>query len=349
MKKTMIICLGILLAINACNNKTENTQRNKPLPSENNGQSGKESPVINTEKPQDLEKLKSEKMKGEIKRYFSNLSKGNYQEASQSFAAKVDQWITIKNTTPQAIMTEARRFLSTKNGVRYTPNLTNPVFKENKAKVVVRQQWAGYDTILEVWLEFDKNFKIKSYKEGKIIRKLSGKAIELEALLQKTPKVSLPYEISDVNLSLPEVEESLDSLEMTILGVDDFTPTPGLVNDFYSIGYFEVNERVTAVLYCYNYAVLYYLRLALLDRYSGKLISSDELSAWGTPLGGTLYVAEYTSGTISIDTKGYIVSEWSRSETIRATNKTTTSTGEYRCQILPNGKIKKLTKGRLDY
>ncbi|OJJ14436.1 hypothetical protein BKI52_42395 [marine bacterium AO1-C] len=336
MKK--ILYLVILWMLTACEQTPKNSQNNHTASTKKVNQSGKASPHINSKK---LKSLTSKKAVDVIKNYFDHLNQGNYEAASQSFAAKVDQWITVKNTSPKIISNEARRFLGAKKGVKYTPDVNKMVWKENTAQIVVRQQWAGYDTTLEVWLEFDKDLKIKSYKEGRIIKRRSPKLAQLEALIQKIKKVSFPFEMNGAYLWAADSTKSLSVAEMKMFGVDDYIETPE--NQFFHIGYFTVFNNIVGIVYCYRYRELHYVRLATFNRLSGKLIDMNDIGFWGHDHVGRAYADRSQHGTLFIDEE-LIVNKWEFVETIKETNKTTKSSGEERFEIMRNGAIKDLKK-----
>ncbi|GAB4409773.1 MAG: hypothetical protein OHK0053_36580 [Microscillaceae bacterium] len=145
-----------------------------------------------------------------LQNYFDNLSQGDYEAAAQSFAEKVNLWITIENTKPAAIAKEAKRFLSSKKNVAYTLLSDTYVQHGNLARVQVRQQWAGYDTTVEIELLFDKAAKLISYYERKVLKKAGNPRVaDLEAYLKKLTKEQLPFEsygegddMSDLGLKL---------------------------------------------------------------------------------------------------------------------------------------------------
>ncbi|NJL13782.1 MAG: hypothetical protein HC913_12790 [Microscillaceae bacterium] len=80
----------------------------------------------------------------------------------------------------------------------------------NLARVQVRQQWAGYDTTVEIELLFDKAAKLISYYERKVLKKAGNpKVADLEAYLKKLTQEQLPLEyygegddMSDLGLKL---------------------------------------------------------------------------------------------------------------------------------------------------
>lgn len=338
MKKAVIFSFGILCVVVACQSKTENTQTKSSSSSKKKSQSNQNLPKI------DSGATDLDQMMGTIKHYFNSLNQGKYQEASQNFAPKVKQWITIKNTTPQAIASEAQRFLSIKQGVKYTPDFKGifaDLSKENKVRLAVRQQWVNYDTTLEVWLEFDENFKIKSHKEGKILKKLAPKVARLEALLEKIKKVSFPFETNGVDLWAADSSKSLSSEEMKMFGEEYYEETA--MNQFFHIGYFTIHQDIVGVIHCYRYRELYYVRLATFGRTSGKRIDIQDIAFWGHDHVGRAYAERHQDGTLFIDEE-LIVNKWEFVETVRETNKTTKSGGEQRFEIRRNGVIKKVTK-----
>ncbi|OJJ14437.1 hypothetical protein BKI52_42400 [marine bacterium AO1-C] len=340
MKRTATFYLLILLALGACKDQSEQTKQSNKSPIRERIPSSEESPIIDSKKSGNSEKLKTKKAIGGIKNYFEYLNRGNYEAASKSFAAKVNQWITIKNTTPRVIAAEAKRFLSSQKGVKYTPYLKDVVLNENTTKVVVRQQWAGYDTTLEVWLEFDKDLKITAYKEGKVLKKLSVEAARLEALIQKNKKGSLPLKISDETISFDVV---LNRAEVETLGVKNYEQQISIgARSFYGIAYFELNKSLMGILYCNQYGTINHIKLAMFNRQSGKFIDSDTIVSWGYEMVGTLYYVGRYSGTISIDKWGKIISDEKSTQTVRKTGETTIHTGVHIFKIMRNGEIKSL-------
>jgi len=147
-----------------------------------------------------------------INGYYEGLSKGDYEAATSNFSKKTAQWITLKNTNPKAIATEARRFLGKKKDVNYTVNEKSLTLHGNIASIQVRQQWTGYDTTVEVEIMFDKDAKIVSYIERKVLKKLKSTSTNnLTAYLKKLPEKKLPFQYSY------EDTESISELGMKIL------------------------------------------------------------------------------------------------------------------------------------
>lgn len=72
----------------------------------------REEPTLNKESTQEKH---TKKVKGIINQYCEYLSHEQYLNIENLFAAHVDQYITMKNTTAKIIAQEADRFLSTKS------------------------------------------------------------------------------------------------------------------------------------------------------------------------------------------------------------------------------------------
>lgn len=63
------------------------------------------------------------KLKEVVKAYCKALTNGEYKAAGNLFAPKVDRWILKKNTSPEFIVKESERFLSTKKNVNYSADV----------------------------------------------------------------------------------------------------------------------------------------------------------------------------------------------------------------------------------
>ncbi|EAY30383.1 hypothetical protein M23134_08212 [Microscilla marina ATCC 23134] len=262
-----------------------------------------------------------------VKSYFANLTNGNYEAAAQdNFAPSVDQWITMKNTHPKAIATEAKRFLSTKTDVKYTPNLAGIVLKDNKARVVVRQEWKGYDTTLEVWLEFDNSVKIKSYKEGKIFKMKIVKPSALEAYLSKIKKFEYPVNVNSQQYS---TFKAMDKSGLNLLIKDAIEG-----ENFQNIGYFEISSDLVGILYIRGYRSSQSIVLNTFNRKSGKAVAIEVVGFMG---GGHMMAGYNQACDITIQANGKISNTWHSTTSGQEMGEQ----GASFYQITPNGQIVK--------
>lgn len=193
--KYALVCAFAMLT--ACDSGKK--EKAKDLPTENKTVTEKEDKAEDKQEQasSDVEEAQTNALKT-IKGYFESLTAGKYEVASDNFSKKVVQWITIKNTTPQAIAKEAKRFLSSKKEVKYTVDEESFRMFGNSASVQVRQQWTGYEANVEVEISFDKAYKMFSYIERKAVfkKQKSTPVAGLEALLKKLPKKSLPFDMN---------------------------------------------------------------------------------------------------------------------------------------------------------
>lgn len=153
MKK--LIWIYILCCICACGGGDKN---------EGNIKTEEQGETINTEN-------REEKIKAIISNYCNILNSGNYKNISLVFADQVSQYITMKNTNPDAIATEVNRFLSTKKQVKYSADMTKLNIEHNIATVPITMNWEGYESKVQVKINFDGEYKIVSYLEEKILKK----------------------------------------------------------------------------------------------------------------------------------------------------------------------------------
>jgi hypothetical protein len=198
--------LACLLACGGGEKKTEKesaketkTETEKPSEKEDTAES----------KPSALDEQALQSIKG----YFDGLNEGDYEKASNNFTKKVVQWITLKNITPQAVAKEAKRFLSTKKGVKYTLKDESFSLHGTTAFFQVQQQWAGYDATVTIEASFDKTGKIFSYIERKASFKTRNTNVSnLEAYLKKLPQRKLP-----IQFNTGESDKELSDLGLKVL------------------------------------------------------------------------------------------------------------------------------------
>lgn len=331
-------CLLIVL-LWSCGGKSDKPTDNtsQPTNTESNNSSTEKSVTTPQKKEEedsqgpmgkyDAPDAKTTKVVNVVKSYFANLTSGNYEAAAQdNFAPSVDQWITMKNTNPAAIAKEAGRFLSTKTDVKYTPNLAGIVLKGDKARVVVRQEWKGYDTTLEVWLEFDENTQIKSYKEGKIFKMKIVKPSSLEGYLSSIKKFGYPINVSSDQYSTFK--------KMGSNGLDLLIKDAIEGENFQNIGYFEINSNLVGILYIRGYRSSQSIVLNTFNRKSGKAIATEVVGFMG---GGHVMAGYNQSCSVDINASGKVHNTWH----------STTGGGQMgeqgasQYQITPNGQILK--------
>lgn len=336
MKKYLILIFLATTFLWSCGNQTneqtDNTSNivNTKTPKENTNTSNNKEDGDSQGTDSDNQKPDetTTKVVNVVKSYFGNLTTGNYRAAAyDNFAASVDQWITMKNTNPKAIAAEAKRFLSTKKNVKYTPNLAGIVFKNNKARVVVRQEWKGYDTTLEVWLMLDKDTKIVSYKEGKIFKMKTVKPSAMEDYLTQTKTLSYPITVSS------QQYDSFKNMGKSGLNLLIKDAIDG--ENFQNIGYFKVNADLIGILYVRGYRSSQSIVLDIYNRKSGKAISSEVVGFMG---GGHVVSGYDQSCVTTIEPNGNITNNWTTVSTA-ADGSTQTESGVARYQITPNGQI----------
>ncbi|OJJ21266.1 hypothetical protein BKI52_11925 [marine bacterium AO1-C] len=312
---------------NSSNNST-NTQDSatQHTTTTNSSNTGTEQPSGDDEKPDDATTNAVTTVKG----YFEGLTNGDYEAAASNFANKVDLWITIKNTTPKAIATEAKRFLSTKENVKYTPNLAGMAFKDNKARVVVRQEWKNYDVTLEVLLELDDAAKIKSYKEGKIYKMKIVKPSALEAYLSKISQFNYPVKVSSSQFS--------NFKDMGIEGKQLLIGESFPGENFQDVGYFNISGDLVGILHVRGYRSSQEFILGVFNRKSGKMLSLQSIGF----MGGSHVLSGYnTSCNIEINNDGSIVNNWNNTEKSPIDGSIKKSSGQTLFQVTPNGQIKR--------
>lgn len=292
----------------------------------NNSNKGTEQPSGDDEKPDNATTLAVETVRG----YFGGLTEGNYEAAANNFADQVDLWITMKNTNPKAVAAEAKRFLSTKENVRYTPNLAGMAFKDNKARVVVRQEWKNYDVTLEVLLVFDQAGRIKSYKEGKIYNMKIVKPSALEAYLSKVKPLNYPVQVSSSQFSS---FKNMGTEGQRLLIGESF---PG--ENFQDVGYFNINGDLVGVLHIRGYRSSQEFILGVFNRKSGKMLSLQSIGFMG---GGHVLSGYNTSCNIEINQDGSIVNSWNTTEKSPVDGSIKKTSGQTQFQVTPNGQIKR--------
>lgn len=271
---TKLILFVVLFSFWSCGDKKQESTSENKNDSENPETENNDNKKKELEKPEET----AENALKSIKSYFESLTGGNYEKASESFAENVKQWITIKDTDPKAIAKEAKRFLSSKNDVKYTLNIPSFLFNDNKASVIVSQDWAGYHATLEVLLEFDTNAKIISYEEGKIfdLKKVNTNAKGLEKFLKNTPKLSLPAKIeSTVYGDYKEIQEE----DRNFLGLELFNVMAPELYQY--VGYFDLKSNKVGIIYSYVYRTSVLYTLVVFDKKTGKLLSREEIGSAG--------------------------------------------------------------------
>lgn len=341
MKKYLIaLSLLVMILVSSCEggNKVENNNTNaaNTQDSANNtanegsqdANTGTSSEASDEQKPDDA----TNKAVAAVKNYFDNLSSGNYEAAANgSFANEVDLWITMKNTNPKAIATEAKRFLSTKEEVKYTPNLAGMFFNANKGRVVVRQEWKNYDVTLEVLLEFDENTKIKSYKEGNIYKMKVVKPSALDTYLSKITKMEYPVKVASNQFSSFK-KMGTEGKQLLIRGAIEG-------ENYQDVGYFSINDALVGIVYIRGYRSYQDFILRVFDRTSGKMLSLQSIGSMG---GGHVMMGYNTECEVTIAQDGSIVSNWNTTERNPMDNSVKKSSGSHRYQITPDGRIKRL-------
>jgi len=336
MNKHLLWCLLLALGLWACSGDKPSNENNHSnnASKQNSGQDstnqnkaankGTEQPSGDDETPDDATTLAVETVRG----YFGGLTAGNYEAAASNFADQVDLWITMKNTNPKAVAAEAKRFLSTKENVRYTPNLAGMAFKDNKARLVVRQEWKNYDVTLEVLLEFDNAAKIKSYKEGKIYKMKVVKPSALEAYLSKINSLNYPVQVSSTQFSN---FKNMGAEGKRLLINESF---PG--ENFQDVGYFNVSSDLVGILHIRGYRSSQEFILGVFNRKSGKMLSLQSVGFMG---GGHVLSGYNTTCNIAVDKNGSIVNNWVTTERSPVDGSIKKSSGQTQFQITPNGQI----------
>lgn len=298
------------------NNSSDNNQGN------NSGSSSEDE-----QKPDDATTKAVKTVMG----YFDGLTDGDYEAAASNFADQVALWITIKNTNPKAIATEAKRFLSTKENVKYTPNLAGMAYKDSKARVVVRQEWKNYDVTLEVLLEFDENTKIKSYKEGKIYKMKIVKPSALQAYTSKISQLTYPIKVTSGQFSS---FKDMGAEGQRLLIGESF---PG--ENFQDVGYFDMGNNLVGILHIRGYRSSQEFILGVFNRTSGKMLGLQSVGFMG---GGHVISGYSTICEVSIAKDGRIVNKWNTSERSPIDGSVKKTNGQTVYQITPVGSIERV-------
>lgn len=328
---TLILCI-LLLSFGSCGgNKEESTNDNQ---ANTNNQEVEQNNAKSIEQPAEraIQAFKT------IQSYFEGLTKGEYQKAAKSFAPQVKKWITMDNTNPKAIAKEAARFLSSKENVKYTLNVPSFNFVENKATVIVSQDWEGYHATLEVLLEFDEDANIISYKEGQILdlKKQTADASTLAKLLKNSSKWTLPIKIKSVEF---DDYKKMSAQDLAFLNLKPYSD--GMYQETYNhLGYFSFGESKVGLIYAYIYrsSVIYFL--TIFDKNTGEIIANESIGSAG---GGHVMFGYNSHCETSISTEGKI-KVYGESGTINPeTSKfTIENSGTTTWQITATGNIKLL-------
>lgn len=308
-------------------NNSTNTESSNSKKTENTSSTKEQEDSQGSSTQYDKPDEKTTKVVGVVKSYFANLTSGDYDAAAQNnFAPSVNQWITMKNTNPKAIAKEAKRFLSTKTNVKYTPNLAGIVLKGDKARVVVRQEWKGYDTTLEVWLEFDENTRIKSYKEGRIFEMKIVKPSKLASYLGTIKELKYPVNINSKQYS---TFKKMGSNGVSLLIKDAIEG-----ENFQNIGYFEISGDLVGIVYIRGYRSSQSIVLNTFNRKSGKTVATEVIGFMG---GGHVIAGYNQSCDVTIEANGKIFSTWHSTTEGQQMGEQ----GASHYQITPNGQIVK--------
>lgn len=275
-----------------------------------------------------------------INAYFESLSAGEYEAASDNFAKKVVQWITIKNTTPKAIAKEAKRFLSTKKEVKYTVDAESFHMMGNTASVQVRQQWTGYEANVEVEISFDKSAKMFSYIERKAVfkKQKSTPVAGLEGLLKRIPKKSLPFEISTT-----EEFKDMSELCMKVLGsnAEDIKLMKegmrGGIVRAYECFWYPISEDVVGVV-TGNGGRIVMFSLSTFNRKTGEKIDEEFIGTAGGMMGMSETAQVSFKKDLTIETNS-VISEPNYEENAQEPFKTENKTYNY--TVSKGGGIKK--------
>jgi hypothetical protein len=109
---------------------------------------------------------KSDHMQRIAKTYYQLLDMGDYARISSLFAPKVKQWIISENIDRKEVGKRAQRFLSTKKGVFYKPNLSLAQTKGNTLILRVKLGWNSYQANVTTTITFNNRCQIISLQEN---------------------------------------------------------------------------------------------------------------------------------------------------------------------------------------
>jgi hypothetical protein len=133
----------------------------------------KEQKEVQADEKKDKPKI-STSLKGKldaIMRYCEYFNEMKYREISELFAPKVDQFITVKDLTNEAVGKMAFDFLIKKNYVDYTAHVDEAKEEGDAIRLPIEIRWEGYHAKVLTEFKFNQDYKISSLKELKILEK----------------------------------------------------------------------------------------------------------------------------------------------------------------------------------
>ncbi len=202
MKKCYLLILFLLVILAGCQSPEE------PLSQNLKSVEKKDAPAV-VSANKDIGPDKEESLSKIISNFYDVYNNKDFDKLAVFFAPQVKQYISLKNTTPEAIVSDAKEFFKDKDPVKYEPFLKAMEINGKNVRLGLHMSssWikkasgdVGYDTLTDssvyvvVSLDFDENNKIDNYTEEYIVRpqiKLI-KAQELEPVAAGDDKIKVP-------------------------------------------------------------------------------------------------------------------------------------------------------------
>lgn len=135
------------------------------------------------------------RIKNIIQEYFALYGKNDWDALAGYYAPEINQFITIKNTTPAQVTASAKSFFKNKSNIAYKPDMST--FKISEAQmqwnvsIALDMQWDDQQSRVQLELAFlDPGYKIVSYKERKVLisKKQTGSNQSLAKLFKSIPQ-----------------------------------------------------------------------------------------------------------------------------------------------------------------
>lgn len=180
---TFIVCFALIFGLASCggggktdnnNNSTDTTKKAEESSTNSTSSEGESSGEQGGGKSEAYQK-----MSAVIQEYCDKFNQGSYREVKTLFAANVKQYITMKNTKPDAIAKSVNQFLTKKKFVDYFAEMDALKVEGKTANVPLNIKWTGYETRVLTEFEFDDAYKIVSLKEAKILKQKYTKKLQL--------------------------------------------------------------------------------------------------------------------------------------------------------------------------
>ncbi len=147
-----LFTLIISLLIFACQ-PSDNTQKEQP---------GEEEALLGQAQAEQI-----------LRSYCQSLNDRDFESFIPLFAAQTEQWIGMKNTSPEEIGKAAKSFLDKKPEARYELVSAPVAVDGQKITATMRVQWTNYDAEVAVEIRVDEQLKIKYYTETEILSQIA--------------------------------------------------------------------------------------------------------------------------------------------------------------------------------